>query len=338
MPIPILIDTDPGIDDALAIALAVRSSELQVLGISTVYGNATAARTTRNARLLLERLGAGSVPVWRGADRPLVRDLVVAAETHGEEGLGYAAVPPVAEDGTPPARERRDPGGTARRGDRGAARTDPVVRAPLAILRALHEATRPVTIVALGPLTNVALALALDRGGVRRSVREIIWMGGSAGAPGNTTPVSEFNAWSDPEAARAVLAAGMPVRMVGLDATRCVLMRSQLAAELSRHSDADVRWWAEMWRFYVEFHRRSEGLEGCVMNDPLAVAVLLRPGLARWAGMHVAVDCSDGLTRGQTICDRFGFTGERPNVSVCLEADGEAALALALERGLGVRL
>jgi inosine-uridine nucleoside N-ribohydrolase len=315
VPVPVIIDTDPGIDDALAIALAVRSPELQVLGITTVYGNAPVAVTTRNARHLLERLGVRRMPVIAGAARPLVRELQVALETHGEEGLGYAEVPPLGER----------------------TETEPPNRAPEALLALLAVAREPVTLLALGPLTNLALALALDRERCRRRLREIIWMGGAAGAPGNTTPVSEWNAWCDPEAARAVLESGIPVRMVGLDATRCVLMPAALVAQLAGHPDPEVRWWAEMWRFYVEFHRRSERLEGCIMNDPLAVAVLLQPQLARWGRMYVEVDCGWGLTRGQTICDRFSFTGRPPNAEVCLRADGEGALALALELGIGVR-
>ncbi|MDB4895593.1 MAG: nucleoside hydrolase [Firmicutes bacterium] len=327
MPIPVMIDTDPGIDDALAIALAVRSPELSVIAVTTTYGNSQVAVTTRNARYLLERLGARTVPVWPGAARPLLRPPAFALDTHGEEGLGYAAVPPLPPDSAavPPL----PPDSIAA--------TDPPNQAPRAMLETLAAADEPVTLIALGPLTNVALAVALDRERCQQSLREIIWMGGSAGAPGNTTPVSEWNAWCDPEAARMVFAADIPVRMVGLDATRCVFMPAALAAELGRHPDPEVRWWADMWRFYVEFHQRSEQLEGCVMNDPLAVAILLRPELARWQPMYVAVDCGWGLTRGQTICDRFGLTGNPANAAVALEADGQATLALALERGLGVR-
>lgn len=312
MPIPVIIDTDPGIDDALAIALAVRSPELKLLALTTTYGNGEVPATTRNARHLLERLGAGGIEVFPGAARPLVREPAVAVETHGEEGLGYAAVP--AREGTAP------------------------VEAPGAILRLLAAAPEPVTVIALGPLTNLALALALDRELCCGRISEIVWMGGSAGAPGNTTPVSEFNAWCDPEAARVVLDSPVPVRMVGLDATRCVFMPAALVDRLAAHPDPEVRWWADMWRFYVEFHRRSEQLEGCIMNDPLAVGLLVRPGLGRWLPMYVEVDCGWGLTRGQTICDRYGFTGRPQNATVCLEADGEGALALALERALGVRL
>lgn len=313
LPIPVIIDTDPGIDDALAIALAVRSPEVSVLAVTTVFGNGEVKVTTRNARYLLERLGVTGVPVYSGAARPLVRAPAVAVETHGEEGLGYALVP-------------------------GAGNDSPGVAAPGALLRLLASAGEPVTVVALGPLTNLALALALDRELCCRTIREILWMGGSAGAPGNTTPVSEFNAWCDPEAARAVFDSPVPVRMVGLDATRCVFMPAALVDRMAAHPDAEIRWWAEMWRFYVDFHRRSEGLEGCIMNDPLVVGLLLRPGLGRWAPMHVEVDCGWGLTRGQTICDRYGFTGQPAAAQVCLEVDGTGALALALDRALGVRL
>jgi purine nucleosidase len=313
MALPIIIDTDPGIDDALAIALAVRSPELNLLAVTTTYGNGPVVTTTRNARHLLRRLGAGGVPVYPGAQRPLVREPAFATETHGDQGLGYADVPD----------------------------TEPVagaVVAPGALLKLLADAAEPVTVVALGPLTNLALALALDRERCSRCIREIAWMGGSAGAPGNTTPVSEFNAWCDPEAARAVMDSSIPVRMVGLDATRCVFMGADLVERLAGHADPEVRWWAGMWRFYVEFHRRSERLEGCILNDPLAVGLLIRPELGRWAEMYVEVDTGWALTRGQTLCDRFGFAGRPANAAVCLEADGEGALRLALERALGVRV
>lgn len=313
MTLPVIIDTDPGIDDALAIALAVRSPELHVLALTAVYGNAPVARTARNARHLLDRLGATAVPVYAGARRPLLREPAFAVETHGEKGLGYAELP--ADVGS-----------------------EPPVEAPGAILKLLDRAGGPVTVLALGPLTNLALALALDRPLCQRRIGQIVWMGGAAGAPGNTTPVSEFNAWCDPEAARAVVEAAIPLRMVGLDATRCVVMPGELVEGLGAHPDPEVRWWAGMWRFYLDFHRRYEGLEGCILNDPLAVALLLQPGLGRWQEMYVEVECGWGLTRGLTLCDRFGRTGKPPNASVCLEADGEAALALALERGLGVRL
>jgi len=314
MALPVIIDTDPGIDDALALALAVRSPELDLLAVTTTYGNATAAVTTRNARHLLERLGASGVPVRPGAARPLIRGLSVAADTHGEEGLGHAPTPAV---GSVPG---------------------PFVEAPLAMLEVLRQESRPVTIIALGPLTNLALALAIDRERCLQAIGEVIWMGGSAGAPGNTTPVSEFNAWCDPEAAYAVMEAGLPIRMVGLDATRCVFLPQETVERLWRHPDPEVRWWAEMWRFYVEFHQRSERLDGCIMNDPLAVALALRRDWGRWADMYVTVDCGWGLTRGQTLCDRFGHTGEPANASVCLEASGRDVLALALERALGVRV
>jgi inosine-uridine nucleoside N-ribohydrolase len=318
----VIIDTDPGIDDALAIALAVRSPELELMALTTVYGNGPVSATTRNARHLLERLGAQDVPVFAGAARPLVREPAFAAETHGEAGLGYAEVPGAA------GAADMDLGD-----DEGLS-----VEAPGAMLSLLEEAGAQVTVVALGPLTNLALALALDRNLCRQAIGEIIWMGGSAGAPGNTTPVSEWNAWCDPEAARAVFASGIPIRMIGLDATRCVLMKAPLVEELAGHPDPEVRWWAQMWRFYVEFHRKSERLEGCIMNDPLAVALLLRPELGRFEPMYVEVDCGWGPTRGQTLCDRFGMAGRETNAEVCLQSEGDAVLRLALERGLGVRL
>jgi inosine-uridine nucleoside N-ribohydrolase len=343
MPIPVWIDTDPGIDDAVAIALAVRSPELAVAGLSTVYGNTSVGKATRNARHLLRRLGRDDLPVWAGAAAPLCRPARFAEETHGPEGFGYAA-------GLPPAARE-------------------AVEAPVRFLAHLRSAPEPVTVIALGPLTNLALALALDGPLCRRQVREIIWMGGSAGAPGNTTPVSEWNAWCDPEAARAVLlqtrpspAAGAPTRdagaptrdagaptrnagaaapdagisfrMVGLDVTRRMLLPAQAVARAGALG-GEAPWWASLWQFYVEFHRQAEGLDGCIVNDPLAVALLLHPEWGDAAAMHVSVETAGDLTRGQTICDRWEMTRLPPNAAVYLAADGEAALRFSLERAMG---
>ncbi len=291
----VIIDTDPGIDDSVALALAVRSPEIDIAAITTTYGNAPVADTTRNAREVLARLGAEArIPVYPGADRPLLRSLEVALDTHGVHGIGYVAP-------TLPHDELL------------------TVDAPQVILRLAAASQQPLTLVALGPLTNLALALALDRPLLREQVAEIVLMGGEPNGYGNITPVSEFNIWCDPEAAEMVLHSGIPIRMVGLNVTRRMVCPSAAVAALAQDSRPELKWWGDMLRFYEEFHRRREGLAGCILNDPLAIALAFAPELGTAAPMHVDVMRDDGLTRGQTVCDRHGFLDEPPNARVYLD-------------------
>jgi len=306
--IPVIIDTDPGIDDAVALALAVRSPELHILGVTITFGNTTRDNAFRNARYVLDRFGGTGVPVFPGAKRPLVRPLVTAPETHGEGGLGYLPPPEGTVEGE---------------------------FAPLAILRMLRSARTPVTIIAIGPLTNLALALAQGEEVMREKVAEIVLMGGSAGAPGNTTPVSEFNFWADPEAARAVLQSGIPIRMVGLDVTRRMVFPSDLVERLRGSGQPDARFLGELLRFYVDFHREYEGLDGCIVNDPLAVALVIDERFGQARPMYVEVSCADDLTRGQSICDRYGFLHREPNARVYLWCDPVATIEFVLERVVG---
>lgn len=315
----VIIDTDPGIDDSVALALAVNSPELEIMAVTTLFGNSTAENTFRNARYVLAKFGASRIPVFPGAAAPLIRRPEIAAETHGESGLGYL----VAEEPF-----GQDAGSVLQQA--GAARF-----APLAILDLLAKSGEKVTILALGPQTNLALALACDRELMRSKVAEIVLMGGSAGAPGNTTPVSEFNFWADPEAAQAVLQSGIPIRMVGLDVTRSIVFHNSLVEKLRASGSERARFLAELMRFYVDFHREYERLDGCIVNDPLAVALAIDGRFGMAQPMYVEVCCTDGLTRGQSICDRFGFLKKEPNAGVYLSVDAAAVIEFTLERAVG---
>lgn len=274
-PLPVVIDTDPGIDDVLALLLALASPELEVRAVVTVYGNATLPRTTRNARDVVRRTGR-NIPVVAGAARPLVRPLVTAPETHGPEGAGYAAVPPAADE----------PGDA------------------LALLHVLAAAPEPVLLLTLGPLTNLAHALAGDAGLVRRSLRGHLAMAGSLTAQGTATARSEFNSWCDPEAARAVLEARLDTGWIGLDVTRQSRLTS---AEVEALDGSDrQRWLRDLLRFYVEFHRGREGFDGCVVNDPVIVAEAFRPGMVGFEPATLRVECGDGPERGRTAPDPAG--------------------------------
>ncbi len=273
-PRAIIIDTDAGIDDIVALALSARSPELRVVAVTTSYGNATLGATTRNAREALRLAGAPQIPVCPGSDRPLVRPLETAPETHGESGVGYAPIPPErAEDRT----------------------TDPAV-----LLAVLSQVDGPVTLVTLGPLTNLAHALARDSALVRLRVRRHVGMFGNMRERGNTNRWADFNAWCDPEASDVVLRADLPTQMVGLDVTRRMTLAADDVRSLAASADPLTRWLERALWFYVEFHRQQERLDGCVVNDVLPIGELIEPGLLGWHTFPLVVDLDDGAHRGHT--------------------------------------
>lgn len=273
----IILDTDPGIDDTLAILLALNSPELEVRGLSISYGNTVVEHAYRNAVEILRRAGR-RLPIAIGARRPLKRALAVALETHGASGLGDAAVP--------------------------AAGTVLDFAKPLD--RLLAEQDEPVTLVTLGPLTGLALTLRREPELVRAKVARHVAMVGNLRAQGNTTPYSEFNAWCDPEALHEVLAAELPTEMIGLDVTRPIVIGAAEVELLGQAGDPMASWLHDALEFYVRFHRQYEGLEGCVVNDVLAVAALLEPDVLTYQPLRIAVGLTEGDERGRTVVDPDG--------------------------------
>ncbi|HEY2806285.1 MAG TPA: nucleoside hydrolase [Gemmatimonadales bacterium] len=268
---PLVVDTDPGIDDALALLLAVRWRKCRLLAVTTTFGNHYLDTVTRNARLILDR-GPSAAPVTPGADRPLKRELIVARETHGKQGLGDLDAPAA-----------------------------PAVRASSDALHDVLESLGgPVTLITLGPLTNLAHALHRDAALVRSRVTKHVAMGGNIAAPGNTGPHSEFNVWCDPEAAGEVFSAGLKSEMVGLDVTRQLVLPAASVEKLAAHSDPDAQWLGKLLGFYVRFHQAQEGLAGAVINDPLAIALALEPGWGETESFPLTVDLGDGPDRGRT--------------------------------------
>jgi pyrimidine-specific ribonucleoside hydrolase len=303
-PVPILLDCDPGHDDAIAVLLALASPELEVLGVSTVAGNQTLEKTTANALRVLEFAGRGDVPVAAGSDRPLARELFVADYVHGESGLDGPALPepqgePVAEHGVDFLAGR------------------------------ILGAERPVTLVAVGPLTNIALLSTRYPEAVARLERIVI-MGGAI-AEGNVTPAAEFNVYVDPEAAWQVFRSGLPVTMIGLDVTHKALMTGAHAERL-RDSGPTGRMVAELYDFFTEYHRRTYGTEGAPIHDAVAVAQVLRPGIVETVHRHVDVDCESQLCRGRTVVDLWHRTGNEPNADVGVGIDADLFLELLCGR------
>jgi inosine-uridine nucleoside N-ribohydrolase len=304
MSTPIIVDCDPGHDDAIALLLALASPELGLLGVTTVAGNQTLEKTTANAIRVLEFVGRGDVPVAAGAARPLVREPFVAAYVHGETGLDGPALPP-------PQRQPLEQHAVDFLAER-------VLAAP-----------DPVTLVPTGPLTNVALLLATHPEAAERLER-VVLMGGAI-AEGNVTPAAEFNIWADPEAAARVFASGLDVTMIGLDVTHTALMRADHAERL-RAAGRTGRMVAELFDFFSGYHLRVYGFDGAPIHDAVAVAYVARPGLVETVARHVAVDCESQLCRGRTVVDLWRRTDNEPNAHVAVAIDADAFLDLLVER------
>jgi inosine-uridine nucleoside N-ribohydrolase len=303
-PIPVLLDCDPGHDDAIALLLALASPEVQLLGVTTVAGNQTLEKTTANAIRVLELVDRTDVPVAAGAERPLLRDPFAAAYVHGESGMEGPDLPP--------------------------ARGRPIDAHAVDFLADRIEAAgRPVTLVPVGPLTNVALLLARYPQ-VTDRIERVVLMGGAI-AEGNVTPAAEFNIWADPEAAERVFRSGLDVTMIGLDVTHRALFTGEHAERL-RGAGRTGRFVAELYDYFHQYHARTYGFEGSPIHDAVALAHAFRPGIVETAHRNVVVDCASELCRGRTVVDLWRRTDREPNAHVGVGIDADGFLELLVER------
>lgn len=315
----LVLDVDTGIDDALALLYAAASPEADLQAVTCLSGNAAAADVERNTRAVLALAGRPEVEVAPGRPVPLLRPLEITPETHGPHGLGYAHLP--APD--PPAPPRYG---------------------PAVIAAAARRHPGEVTLVTLGPLTNLAIAV-LAEPELPRLLRRWVFMGGAFRVPGNTTPAAEWNVHCDPEAARICLAAwqaaieadpAVPRALgMGLDATEQLrLGPADLDALVARAGPGTprARFLVEALRFYFEFHEQADGFHGAFVHDPVAVAAALDPGLVRVEPASVDVDASGGPGDGRTIADWQGLLGRAPNVDVAVALDTETTLHRLLSR------
>jgi inosine-uridine nucleoside N-ribohydrolase len=305
----VILDCDPGHDDAIALLLALASPELELLGVTTVSGNQTLEKTTANAIRVLDHLGRHDIPVAAGAPRPLVRERRVAAEVHGETGLDGPDLPP-------PAREPEPE------------------HAIDWIATTLAAPPSPVTLVAIGPLTNVALLLARHPE-LESKLERIVLMGGAI-AEGNVTPAAEFNIWTDPEAAQRVFSSGLEVTMVGLDVTHRALLRQADVDRLAAAGSAG-KLVADLYGFYARFHRQRYGWDGAPVHDALALAHVIDGTLLETKHCGVIIDTGPELSRGRTHVDLWGRAGWQPNCHVAVKVDAGRFLQLLVGRiaGLG---
>ena len=304
-PTPVIIDCDPGIDDAVALLLALASPEVELVGITTVAGNTSVDNTTANALRLLDLVGRSDVPVHAGADRPLVHVASEdASEFHGETGLGDCSLPP-------PSR----PAGSAHAID--------------FIARSVMESSRPITLIAVGPLTNVALLVARYPEVVDR-LGDVVVMGGAHGE-GNVTPAAEFNIWVDPEAAQRVVDSGLSPTFVGLDVTHQANIGPDDVAQIGAMGRCGAAL-AQMLATYERAQQKYYGSSDLSMHDSLAVAHVIDPSLLTRQHVHVAVDTGSSISRGATLVDRWGFGGAQPNAHWSQSVDSAAFHKLLMTR------
>jgi purine nucleosidase len=341
--IPLIIDCDTGIDDALALLYACASSEAEIVAVTCCSGNVEAHQVAQNTRAVLELAGRPDIEVALGRTTPLLRPLEITPETHGPRGIGYAELP------------------SARRAISERHAADLII----------EEARRrpgEITLVTLGPLTNLAVAVGRESE-LPRLLRRLVVMGGAFRVPGNTTPTTEWNIHCDPEAAKIVFEVFAPSPpdssgpehlrplVLGLDVTEqarigpdhvvalarragsrpddsIALARSEdpLHAIRSVAGNPVVRFIEDALRFYMEFHAKYDGFYGAFIHDPLALAAALDPGLVRAEAVAVTVDTAGGPADGQTIADWRRLTGKPPNLDVAVEAQVEAFLRRFIER------
>jgi purine nucleosidase/pyrimidine-specific ribonucleoside hydrolase len=300
----VILDCDPGHDDAVALMLALASDEVDLLGVTTVAGNQTLEKTTANALRVLEYVGRGDVSVAAGAPRPLVRAAHVAADVHGESGLEGANMPPAAGEPLPE-------------------------HAIDWIARTLNAAAEPVTLVPVGPLTNIAMLLARYPE-VTERIEAIVLMGGAI-AEGNVTPAAEFNIWADPEAAARVFSSGLPLTMVGLDVTHQALVTQAHLERLAAAGRAG-RLVADLYGFFLPIHHARYGWDGAPIHDAVAMAHVIDPSLLETVRRGVVVDTGGELSRGRTYVDLWLRTEWEPNCDVAIGVDSERFLELIVER------
>ena len=306
MALPVIIDCDPGHDDAIALVLALASPELNVKAVTSSAGNQTPDKTLRNVLRMLTLLKRPDIPVAGGALKPLMRELIIADNVHGESGLDGPALP--------------EPGFAAQ------SRTAVELMANI-----LRDSVEPVTIVATGPQTNVALLLN-SHPELHAKIERIVIMGGAM-VLGNWQPAVEFNIYVDPEAAEIVFQSGIPVVMAGLDVTHKAQIHVEDIERFRRIGNPISTIVAELLDFFLEYHKDEKwGFVGAPLHDPCTIAWLLKPEMFTTVERWVGVETQGKYTQGMTVVDFYNLTGRKPNATVMLDVDRQAFVDLLAER------
>lgn len=295
---PVILDCDPGHDDAISLILALSSNQLDVLAVTTSAGNQTQAKTLNNTLRILTLLGRNDIPVASGAPKPLARELIIADNVHGESGLDGPALP--------------DPA------------FDPVALSAVELIaEKVRQSATPVTIVPTGPLTNIAIFLSAHPE-LHSNIQEIVLMGGAA-REGNWTPAAEFNIFVDPEAADIVFKSGIPVVMCGLDVTHKAQIMDEDIERIRQVGNPVSQCVAELLDFFIIYHRDPKwGFTGAPLHDPCTIAYLLQPDMFTTTDCWVGIETKGEFTQGMTVVDRYHLTANPHNAKVMFDIDRPA--------------
>ena len=294
----IILDCDPGHDDAVAIMLASANEQIEILGITCVGGNSTLENTTLNALKICSLIGKIDTPIFAGADKPIKVDLITAAHVHGESGLDIEGSPIEVADNYC----IQDLNGVD------------------FIIQSCLEQTEPIYLCPTGPLTNIALALKKEPS-IKNKIKEIIFMGGVGMSLGNITPAAEFNIYVDPHAADIVINSGISLVMMGLDVTHKVMVNDEIIENIKKNGNKSSYFFADLMNFYSKFHRKLYEIEESPLHDPCVIAYLIDPSLFKGRFVNVEVEKESTLTRGKTVVDWLGATNRKPNCIVMNEVD-----------------
>ena len=300
MPKKIILDCDPGHDDAVAIMLAIASDDIDLLGITCVGGNATLENTKLNALKICSLLKREDIPIYAGSDKPLKYDLVTAEHVHGKSGLDT--------DGEP---INLDPSHKIEE-----------MSAIDFIIKECKNAEEPIYLCPTGPLTNIALCLQKDPS-IKDKIKEIVLMGGAALCLGNITPAAEFNIYVDPHAANVVFNSGIEITMMGLDVTHKVNVNDQIINSIKTNNNKASVFFADLMDFYSRFHRELYETGDCPLHDPCVIAYLIDNEIFKGKKVPVQVEENSDLTRGETVVDWLGVKKLNPNCNVITEADSD---------------
>ena len=296
----IILDCDPGHDDAVAIMLAAAHDDIEIIGITCVAGNATLENTKKNALKICTLIGRDNIPIFSGSDKPLKYDLVTAAHVHGKSGLDT--------DGDPININKnyyiQD------------------MDAVDFIIKSCHEQKDPIYICPVGPLTNIAKAIIKDPS-IKNKIKEIVFMGGAAMCLGNITPAAEFNIYVDPHAANIVLNSGIKTVMFGLDVTHKVMINDNIIRDISENNNKTSLFFADLMNFYSKTHRKVFEIDESPLHDPCVIGYLIDQNIFEGKYVNVQVEENSTLTRGKTVTDWVKVTDRQPNCHVMVNASSK---------------
>lgn len=291
----IILDCDPGHDDAIAIMMAAKHPAIELLGITIVAGNQTLDKTLVNGLNVCQKLNI-NVPVYRGMPLPLMRQQIVAGNIHGESGLDGPVFEPL-------TRKEED------------------IHAVQFLIETLMASDGDITLVPVGPLTNIAISMRIQPAIIPK-IREIVLMGGAYGT-GNFTPSAEFNIFADPEAARVVFTSGVPLVMMGLDLTNQTVCTSDIIARMKKTGNAAGQLFHDIMSFTLKTQYENYGLAGGPVHDATCIGYLINPSCIKTQDMYVEIDVNSGPCYGRTVCDELGVLGQKPNAKVGISIDTE---------------